>query len=476
MPNDLRWAARYQFLEELWRSQPRVVVDPDVEHVLAAGGPGFAHGSHPPLAELADDLLPRGAGGPPAWCAVSEVQTEALQRSRPGTRFVSVDAVVEVLQHQSWEVALVDLRPFLSTDDTDDRIDRDRGEVEAQLGPDGPGLVDALAAGIELMRTVVLSVPIRDYPRSARGLTYEELADLVGRLGGGRIYALFDSPMAGVVEYGEPVEPPFEDETALGEDGIFDDDDDGEDEPDEDDDAPLTFDNTLALAEPWVASFLAVVGAPGVLAEGLTLLELPPAEEEGRSEAANRGELQEVRRQADLVAIQRQQLLETVSALRHDNAVLLDELDGARRVGMEQVPAVIPPPVGEGAPVRPDEEVAREQELQWRVAALEGEAKRLRERPVTELEAEVATLRAQLAQADRPGNLATPKPRPPPADDPEDASDDRPQLPAPPDPRGLNRVVRELERLLVRVERDPNLQAVEVRGALVQIRARLREF
>ena len=51
MGDERRWAARYQFLEELWRERDRIVFDPELEHALHAGSEGSP-------AELLGRLLP----------------------------------------------------------------------------------------------------------------------------------------------------------------------------------------------------------------------------------------------------------------------------------------------------------------------------------------------------------------------------------------------------------------------------------
>ncbi len=60
MGDERRWAARYQFLEELWRERDRIVFDPELEQVLVAGSAGWAD-------ELVGRLLPDAEPDARVW-------------------------------------------------------------------------------------------------------------------------------------------------------------------------------------------------------------------------------------------------------------------------------------------------------------------------------------------------------------------------------------------------------------------------
>jgi hypothetical protein len=385
----VRWAARYAVVDELWRGRARVIVDPVLEAVLRDGGPGVAHGSDPALAQLVDDLVPvEPIDGEPVWMAVAtaEVAVE-LGASRPGTTFVPLPAIADVVGRAHWDVALIDLSADLDPRTRGGAGDRAASALD-QLGIDG-------GRG----RAVVLSVPVRDYPRTEHGLDYDEMATLVvEQLGGGRLYGLYAPPMIAVVEFGDLDDDAEED---FVDDDLEDDDehtsdlgpveDDGvyDEEFEDDDEVPLTYDNTLGSQEPQLLEYIAIAGAEPPI-EGLALIELPVLD--GDDDGGARTQLAQARRQADLAAIDRQTQLERAEALERDNVELRRQIDELR----EQLAGAARPAPDLATEVALQAALAREQALRWRVGELEDALSTAMARPVGELEAEVAELRERM--------------------------------------------------------------------------------
>jgi hypothetical protein len=412
----VRWAARYAVVDELWRGRARVIVDPMLEAVLRDGGPGVAHGSDPALRQLVDDLVPaEPIEGEPVWMAVATAEVAAeLGPARQGTTFVPLPAIADVIGRAHWDVALVDLSADLDPQVRGGAGDRAATALD-ELGVDG-------ARG----RTVVLSVPVRDYPRTEHGLDYDEMATLVvEQLGGGRLYGLYAPPMVAVVEFGD-----------LDDDAGYDYDDDtdtllledaeqGEEDAEEDaydDDVPLTYDNTLGSQDPRLLEYIAIAGADAPI-EGLALVELPELGDD--DDGGARTQLAQARRQADLAAIDRQTQLERAEGLERDNAELRRQVDELR----EQLADARDSLRQSGGPGAVAAEVAlqaalsREQALRWRVGELEDALAHAMSRPVDELEAELARLREQV----RRGVAEAGNGRPAPGSAPPSASASAPE-------------------------------------------------
>ena len=439
-PWSVRWAARYAFVDELWRGKARVVVDPALEAVLRDAGPGVAHGSDPALRALLDDLLPREpVDGEPVWMAVATATVAAdLGPQRPGTTFVPLEGIADVLTRAHWGVAMIDLG----------------ADFDASGGPPGhqaENALDELGLDDHDGRAIVLSAPVRDYPRSEVGLDYNEMADLVAdRLGGGRLYGLFVPPMAAVVEFGDATaDEEVDDQQTV--------------EIREDEEVPLTYDNTLGSQDPVLLEFIAVVGAAAPI-EGLALVELPPVDDDEEDEGGARAQLQQARRRADLAAIDRQAQLERAEALERDNVELRRqlELDGPR-------PSAEPTGDLEAA-------LAREQALKWQVTELEHALRQALSRPVEELEAEVARLKARLTEPTLP--TAPPAPLEATAPDVTLLGGERPLVPAAkpspsPGPAVPSAAIAAVDALVRRVERG-GIGVLELRRKLVDLRRRLR--
>jgi len=440
--SELRWAARYTFCDAQWRGRARVVADADLEALLRDDVASRLGGSS---LELLDALLPRERGVP-VWMIVGNDETaRALAPSRPGVRFVPASAGVDVLARERWEVVLLGLRTNaddMGTDATGLATTIDEGPARA-FGRHASVWMDAIADAVARGRSAVLAV---DADEGA----YESLVEVTTTLfGDARMYAVYRPSIVAFVELdgGEQGGGNGFDDAAAGElgdalddEGIDEpnadddedelsaipthnrydrwdvDDDAGEEESDEDEAVPLSFDNTLGIAEPRFVAYVALVG-PGETPEGLTLVEVPPAAAARPAEViepadpALRHQLAQARRQADLVAIERQRLVEHIDAIEADNAALREAVAQLRD---QLAGALEPAAAGE----RLDAALAREQSLRWRVAALERELAELRVRPVDELEAELASARARLSAVSEPA-----APRVVAADRTEDADD-----------------------------------------------------
>lgn len=370
MTDDLRWAVRYAFLEDLWRDRPRVVVDAGLEAALREGSRG--RGGEGPLDELVDALVPRVSKAR-TWMAVAdEAVARELAQTRPGTGFLPRGSFADVVAHRDWAVALVELSAL--HDDA----------------PGGKRLREVLAERAQEGRTVIVSA------RSAPGEEDEDagfaaLSQLLDdELGGGRIFGVYRPPMAAVIDFGGDEDE--EDEAREG-----DDDADDEAADDDDGDVPLSFDNTLGSQSPAFVEYVAVAGRVPVLPVGMTLVELPagaPSAEQS-SDGALRAQLVQAQRQAELAAIDRQTLLEKVDALESAQARLEQQAaelrDHLARAVTEEAPQAAE------AAQRLQAALADNQALRWKSQQLERELEAAKARPVEALEAEVAALRAELA-------------------------------------------------------------------------------
>lgn len=455
MGDERRWAARYQFLQELWRGRDRIVCDRELEAALHGGVEG-------PLAELLAGLIPGEGSGERAWVALhNDRRAASFARERSGTVFVSIDDAAELASDESWQVALVHLHGSERSELTN---------IEAFLEVLGERIED------DPERSVVLSLPVATDEDAA----YELLAELVEQLfGDGRIYGLTHPSMVAFYDFGPVLEP--EGEQGQGAD------------------ADIEVDNVLGNESPRFDAFLAVVGA-GIPGEGVTFIELPGPSAELESGAATpagddelaalRVQLAEAQRRGDLQAIERQSLLEKLEQAEDRIASLEDRLDkAATEVTAEPSSAQQEP--------RLDELLAREQSLQWEIERLRGEIERLEARPVEQLEAEVAGLRAELERAlvelavataqlgDEADDEADAEAEAAEDDDDEDqlaqrALDELAQLsaeleredeqPTVAQVREWRRARSKLEHLLRKLERGGRLSALELHRELVQLK------
>ncbi|MEM6995340.1 MAG: hypothetical protein AAF721_32825, partial [Myxococcota bacterium] len=523
MTDDLRWAARYAFCEELWRDRPRVVWDRHVESALGEhpGVPQRRRGDDPDgtgdpprtgddeadepeaaLRELLEGLVPaggrRGSDGRGRRIDVSmgvadEATGRRLAPRRPATQFLTLAPLCDAIRRRDWAVALVDLSDLLVSDGP--------GE-SSRLSVRGAELVDALSSRLaDGDRTVVVSVVAADADLPgglqggadplAFGVDYDGLLDMIAPLLDAeldvRIYALLKPPMTAIVELGMG-----EEDDALGEEHTAEviprgpasdgtlrvarltrasdarraelDDDaqtaevqrpggarrgsgawrDGKPrgarwsegnefetttpvvhEPPAAaeaaagaDDVPLSYDNTLGSREPQAYEYVAVVGVGAVrgVAEGMTLVELPPGAEpapvaqDEEPPPPLRAQLAESRRQADLAAIERNGLVERLDDLESANVTLTAEASELRD-RLARALAEAPEPGAAEDPQRLDAARAEVQSLRWELTRVNKALDAARARPVPALEAEVARLTAQLQQGPdsegAPGEVAT---------------------------------------------------------------------
>lgn len=376
MVDERRWAARYQFLEQLWRGRDRIICDREVEAALHAGVDG-------PLAELLAQLLPGNGGDARAWVALhNDRRAVSFARSRSGTVFAGIDEAGELASEEDWQVALINL---------------DDGGTSEQL----EALLEIVGERSEDREdcSVVLTLACGD----DEDQSYEQLASLVEELfGDARIYGLTRPTMAAFYDFGSILEP---DGAGLKPDGEGLEPEGGEGEPAA---AGIEVDNTLGTDAPRFDAFVAVIGTrlPG---EGVTFVELPSRHESAGSgrrgssaSAASSGEpeelaalrlqLAEAQRRGDMHAIERQSLLERLEQAEDRIASLDEQLESREGNGESE-------PVASDGP-RIDELLAREQSLRWELERVRGELEHLRVRPVEELEAELASTQAQLEQAE----------------------------------------------------------------------------
>lgn len=387
--SDLRWAARFAFVDELWRDRTRIVVDASLERWLER------RTSFGDAAEaLLDDLLPReSVRQASVWMAVqSAALASRLSAVRPGTNFVVLDRLAELISNVRWDVLLLD------------------GSVlGANEGPEAlAARLAALRLGLRRDAAIVLCSPVREEGGGGGGLDYAEVSDVVAAMGGGRVFGLYTPPMAAIVDFGERVEAetgtPFA--ALLAGEGF----DDAEtvqfnvtrleahrgdpEDAEDDEDIPLTYDNSLGSQEPALVEFITLVGDDSVtsrVADGMSLIELPfgTTVREGL-----RAQLAQTQRQLERLEVQQQAQLQRAERLVKDNESLAERcaaLEPAEQrrpeQGSQSHPDTVPRAELEAV-------LVREQGLKWRVGQLEREVALLMARPVETLEAEVAALRA----------------------------------------------------------------------------------
>lgn len=459
MGDERRWAARYQFLEELWRERDRIVFDPELEQALSSGSTGSPD-------ELLGRLLPDAEPDARVWMSLAnDRRAAAFARARSGTVFVGLDAAAEIATDEAWRVALIQLPRF---------------EGRESLGTELLALLDVLGdkCSDDPDRTVVIAVACE--PATAEQV-YERLAELVEeQFGDARIYGLARPAMAAAYDFGRLFESADEDDDA---------------------DVAIEVDTTLG-SDPRFELYLAVIGdrIPG---DGLTFIELPADEAGpvGNGEPRDalggiKAQLAEAQRVGDLQAIERLALLEKLEQAEDRAAGLDDELERLRDPDSPRGEATGEPEDGP----RLDAVLAREQTLRWELERVRGELDNLRARPVEELEAEAASLRARLADADaeidrlraeaeaREAAIAEELEE---LDDEDDLDDDESdeadesdtrddlafevvvQGEAPARTRERQRLRGRVDRLLVRLERGAELSALELHRELAALRRTL---
>ena len=452
MGDERRWAARYQFLEELWRERDRIVFDPELEHALHAGSEGSP-------AELLGRLLPDAEPDARVWMTLTNDRRAAgFARARSGTVFVGLDAATELATDEAWQVALIQL-PQLALGE---------GSGREQLGADLSALLDVLGdkASDDPERSVVIAVPCE---AGNEELAFERLSGLVEELfSDARIYGLARPGMVAAYDFGRILE----DEAS-----------------DEDEDVAIEVDTTLG-SDPRFDLYLAVIG-DRLPAEGLTFLELPP-DEAGRTRAgevgddlgAMKAQLAEAQRRGDLQAIERLTLLEKLEQAEDRAAGLDDELERLR----DPAGASVASGASQQEGPRLDAVLAREQTLRWELERVRGELDNLRARPVETLEAEAASLRARLGAAEaQVERLQAEAKAAEELGEDEDEDGDFDELEgedavsfevvvqgdAEAGSRDRQRMRGQIDRLLLRLERGAELSALELHRELAALRRAL---
>ncbi|MBK8264530.1 MAG: hypothetical protein IPK80_24705 [Nannocystis sp.] len=365
MSIDRCWAARYEFLRELWDGRDRLLVDEALAALVAT--PRRTHGA---LGEMVQALTgERGRGR--AWLLGEVGRTSAGRRQR-GLEVID-SAATSSLTELPWEVALVDLDGFLGEGSAPSRmLRRDLPGVWRHLDRRAIGLLDALAEAASRGRAVVLSISAD----KARAPDFQVLVEHC--FDRARLFGVAPMPVVGIVDFGEIAR-----------------DDDGRGQGDAS--VALAFDNSLAAEVPAFAAYVAVIGRP--FAGGITLVEVEGegGEAEGSGEQSGlRAQLTQALAQVEAGAAARLSLVEQLDAAQRRIAAL----EGQRAaLAAQQAAGAWEATRGEGAEERVELLRATVLTLRWELEKARAEIDRLVQRPVAAIEAELASLRAQVAAA-----------------------------------------------------------------------------
>ena len=441
-------AARYQFLKEVWRGRDRVVYDPDLVTWLASSSAE----ADTPWRDLLGEVLPSRPGGSVVWAVVSS-EEEVMRHASAlqGCRLVTVEQAFDLGADALWSVAMVEVSGELGPHARD-------GEPAGRIrcAPEVTGLVERFVEELGRGRTMCVSVG----GAAARAHEAAAFADFFDELVPDATTYLVAKPTVAVVyplgvERGEDdgdldddfdedaddrwldvtdppgsasidVKPWRTSSRREGDDSESDYDKDLADaeqswtgdwsgrptrapaprrhaseapRPAADDggELPVGYDNSLGDEDPAGHAWLAVLGRSGA-AEEVTLVELGGEEaaatqpqrvtqggnadverRRGQSEDASqvrelKARLNQARLRADAAVIEHQRLTEVVHALREQ--------------------------AEEERPLAADA-AALEAELisaRWNLTQANEQIEGLRGRPVTELEALVCSLRAQVGE------------------------------------------------------------------------------
>lgn len=383
---DPMWAGQYLLLDELWRGRERIVFDPLLNQlILAPGGDELAWDKEGRVHSLLESLLAQDSAG--VWLLFENLHRVARAGVDPtmfGARALHDGPLLALRRH--WEVAMVDVTRLL------DSMSASRGtdsSLSASLAPEA-SLVDALLSSVESDRSLVLwtKADAREPRDSAR---LSALFRLFQTARGGQDPQLMGMSRA-------PVLQAF----PLG--GASHADVQGVD-----------VDNRLGTDYPDFRYYMAVLG-PKIPA-GVTLLELPASEHDGAKASAGqaprksperrtlRDRLDYVEQELEASERSRLELLRDLDHATSQVAELEDELDDLRD----------PPGVAESSNERepavseaPADEVATQALLlhaSWEIEQLRAQLTELRARPVEEIEAENARLKAALRSLSSPASV-----------------------------------------------------------------------
>jgi len=370
-----RWAARIQLLRELWEGRDRIIVDPDVDRLLGASGGIGARRSSGPCAQVAEALL---GGGGRVRVLAEEPRSLPGARRFPGLEVADADASAAIFDSAPWEVALVDLGRFLGADASPSRmLRRDLPGLARRLDRRAIALLDVLADGVAQGRVVVVTIA------AAKVKVAEFQALIEACFERAHLLGIAPLPVIAAVDFGVVAR-----------------DDDGR--GGDDSDIGIAFDNSLG-ADPNFAEYVAIVGSK--LAGGLTLLEIPQVRTATVSREGTdslRIQIAQARRQLELAAAARESLVEQLDRAQSRAGGLEDRCaslearlaEAAWGPGEQSVSRRDDAPVDEGSAAIQ----ATVQSLRWEVEKSKDEVRRLAERPVSVLEAEVASLQARLEQ------------------------------------------------------------------------------
>jgi hypothetical protein len=383
MRDDSSWAARYQFLAELWRGRDRVIFDPWLERRVLAWGRRRV-GLDDAARGLLEELLPTAGDGErgQVWMILAEGDRAGeLSRLRPGVVFIGLDEATSVLAEEAWTVALIEVGELVAS------------ASDGEAGRDVAVLTEALLDAVDdhrETRTIALGASDPDGEDAYDAL--RSLADAY--LSGAAIYGIARANV--MVAYALAAEAPKEDR-------------DGEDSDSADGSDDVEFDNGLG-GDPEFLEYVAVSG-PLAPSAGLVYVELPG---EGMLDGGASGEdavfaqLREATEQAEREAIARQALLEALDEARERIAELEDRVAGLGSGGAAAAPV----------DARLDAALAREQQLRWEVARLEAELEQARGADVTPEE-----LAQESRRLEREGGSSGQGATPPHDDSDLDASD-----------------------------------------------------
>jgi len=164
----------------------------------------------------------------------------------------------------------------------------------------------------------------------------------------------------------------------------------------EEGEVPLVHDNTLGTLDPAFEEYIVIAAAPEILqslAEAMNLIELPvdpEAEVAGTTARSERSALD------DPEASDGYDVSARLAAVEVENVRLQRELARLQTIASS---AERPSSVARQHAIDLEAALTREQALKWRVGQLEAELAQAIARPVSELEAEIARLRAELLLA-----------------------------------------------------------------------------